>query len=312
MKALKKTIVHIREGKMIRYIVFQKVIELGGFTKAADVMGYSQSSVSQMIASLEKELGVQLLSRSHHEISLTPEGEALYPYIEKAIYQYRAIKEKVEEIKGLDTGIIRIGTISSVSYQWLPDLVKGFQKMYPNVEFVFYQGDYSSIGNWIQTGTVDFGFITPPAVTGLQTQNIAEGEMQVILPENHPLAEKKYIELKDLCQEPFILLEEGNYNEAILAFEKEHLKPDIKFAVHDDFTIMKMVEKEMGVSILSELMVREAPYRLKVRSLTPPLYRSLAIGYRNKAMLPIAARRFIEYMNETLEINGEKSENDKK
>lgn len=294
---------------MIRYIVFQKVIELGGFTKAADVMGYSQSSVSQMIASLEKELGVQLLSRSHHDISLTPEGETLYPYIEKAIYQYRAIKEKVEEIKGLDTGIIRIGTISSVSYQWLPDLVKEFQKMYLNVEFIFYQGDYSSIGKWIQTGTVDFGFITPPAVTGLQTQIITKGEMQVILPENHPLNQKEHIELKDLCHEPFILLEEGNYNEAMLAFEKAHLQPDIKFAIHDDFTIMKMVEKEMGVSILAELMVRDAPYRIKVRSLTPQLYRSLAIGYKNKSMLPIAARRFIEYMNDSLEKKGEMSEN---
>lgn len=310
MQSLKIPIVKFRRDKeMIRYIVFQKVIELGGFTKAADVMGYSQSSVSQMIASLEKELGVQLLSRSHHDISLTPEGETLYPYIEKAIYQYRAIKEKVEEIKGLDTGIIRIGTISSVSYQWLPDLVKEFQKMYPNVEFIFYQGDYSSIGKWIQTGTVDFGFITPPAVTGLQTQIITKGEMKVILPENHPLNQKEHIELKDLCHEPFILLEEGNYNEAMLAFEKAHLQPDIKFAIHDDFTIMKMVEKEMGVSILAELMVRDAPYRIKVRSLTPQLYRSLAIGYKNKSMLPIAARRFIEYMNDSLEKKGKMSEN---
>lgn len=83
---------------MVRYIVFQKVIELGGFTKAAEELGYSQSSVSQMIASLEKELGVKLLCRAHHDISLTPEGEALYPFIEKAIFQYRAIHEKVAEI----------------------------------------------------------------------------------------------------------------------------------------------------------------------------------------------------------------------
>lgn len=102
---------------MIRYIVLKKVIELGGFTKAAEKLGYSQSSVSQMIASLEKELGIKLLCRSHHEISLTPEGETLYPFIEKAIFQYRAIQEKVDEIKGLDTGVIRMGTFSSISYQ---------------------------------------------------------------------------------------------------------------------------------------------------------------------------------------------------
>lgn len=283
---------------MIRYIVLQKVIELGGFTKAAEELGYSQSSVSQMIASLEKELGIKLLCRSHHDISLTQEGEALYPFIEKAIFQYRAIQEKVEEIKGLDTGVIRIGTFSSISYQWLPDLVKGFQKRYPNVEFIFYQGDYSSIGKWIHTGAVDFGFITPPAVTGLQTEIISEGEMKVVLPQKHPLLSKKEIELKDLCNEPFILLEEGNYNEAMLAFQKENLNPNIKFAVHDDFTIMRMVEKEMGISILSELMTRDADYHIQTKSLNPKLKRTLAIGYRNKEMLSMAARRFISYMKE--------------
>lgn len=283
---------------MVRYIALQKVIELGGFTKAAEELGYSQSSVSQMIASLEKELGIQLLCRAHHHIFLTPEGEVLYPFIEKAIFQYRAIYEKVEEIKGLDTGIIRIGTFSSISYQWLPDLVKGFQKTYPNVEFVFYQGDYSSIGKWIHTGAVDFGFITPPAVSDLQTEMIADGEMKVVLPENHPLVSAEKIELQDLCREPFILLEEGNYNEAMLAFQAANLKPNVKFAVHDDFTIMKMVEKEMGISILSELMTQDAAYHIQTKSLTPPLKRTLAIGYRNKSMLSMAAKRFIEYMKQ--------------
>lgn len=296
METLEKTI--IKGNEMIRYIALQKIIELGGFTKAAEELGYSQSSVSQMITSLEKELGMKLLHRSHHDVSLTPEGETLYPFIEKAIFQYRAIKEKVEEIKGLDTGVIRIGTISSISYQWLPDLVKGFQKKYPNVEFIFYQGDYSSIEKWIHTGTVDFGFITPPAVTGLQTEIISEGEMKVVLPEKHSLLLKGKIELKDLCNEPFILMEEGTYNEAMLAFQMENLKPNIKFAVHDDFTIMRMVEKEMGISILSELMTRDADYHIQTKSLNPKLKRILAIGYRNKEMLSMAARRFISYMKE--------------
>lgn len=66
------------------------------------------------------------------------------------------------------------------------------------MEFVFYQGDYSSIGKWIHTGAVDFRFITPPAVSGLQTEIIAEGEMKVVLPENHPLTSARKIKLQDL------------------------------------------------------------------------------------------------------------------
>lgn len=282
---------------MNRYIALQKVIEVGSFTKAAEVLGYTQSSVSQMIASLEKEMGMKLLVRTRHEISLTPEGNALFPYIERAIYQYRLIYEKINEIKKLDTGIIRIGTFSSISYQWLPDLVKGFQEKYPNVEFIFYQGDYSSIEKWIHTGKVDFGFITPSAVKNMETEILEKGEMLVVLPKHHSLLKEEKIQIQKISKEPFILLEEGHYNETLLAFEKENMKPNIKFVVHDDFTIMRMVEKEMGISILSELMTKEAPYNIETRSLEPPIYRTVAVGYKNKSMLPIAARRFIDYMN---------------
>ncbi len=281
---------------MNRYIALQKVIELGSFTKAAEALGYTQSAVSQMIFSLEKELGIKLLLRNRHEISLTPEGKTIFPYIESAVYQYRAIYEKADEIKGLDTGIIRIGTIASVSYQWLPDLVKEFQEQYPNVKFTFYQGDYSSIENWIHAGAVDFGFVTPPAVTDLQTEELSRGEMLVVMPIGAPLLEKESLRLEDIYQEPFILLEEGKYNEAMLAFQSKNLLPNIKFTIHDDFTIMRMIENGMGISILSELMTRNAPYQIQTRSLEPPIYRIIAIDCKSKDRLPVAAQRFIRFM----------------
>lgn len=286
---------------MTRYLTLQKVIELESFTKAADHLGYTQSAVSQMIASLEKELGIKLLTRSHSGVSLTIEGRELYPFVERMINQYRVMQEKVSEIKDLDTGIIRIGTISSISYQWMPELVKGFQECYPNVQFVFYQGDYSSIQEWIKTGAVDFGFVTPPAVTGLKMKNLLRGEMVLILPENHPLAERKSVRLDEIAGEPFILLEEGSYNEALLAFEAANLRPRIKYTVHDDFTIMKMVQSGMGISILSKLMVQDAGYRIVSVSLEPPVYRVLSLGYKDKDSLPMASKRFISYLYDHLD-----------
>ena len=130
---------------MNRYIALQKIIELGGFTKAADALGYTQSSVSQMIASLEDELGIKLLIRSRNGVKLTIEGTKLYPFIERSILSYRAMQEKVNEIKGLETGIIRVGTISSITCHWMPNIIKGFQELYPRVQFIFHQGDYTSI-----------------------------------------------------------------------------------------------------------------------------------------------------------------------
>ena len=84
---------------MNRYIALQKIVELGSFSKAADALGYTQSSMSQMIASLEDELSMKLLNRLRSGVTLTIEGMELYPYVERAIYQYTAMEEKAKEME---------------------------------------------------------------------------------------------------------------------------------------------------------------------------------------------------------------------
>lgn len=286
---------------MNRYIALQKILELGSFTKAAEALGYTQSSISQMIASLENELSIKLLTRSRTGVRLTIEGARLYPFIERSILQYQAMQEKANEIKGLETGIIRVGTISSITCHWMPQLIKGFQELYPNVQFLFHQGDYSSISEWIQTAAVDFGFVTPPAVTDLKTIPIKEGEMLITLPQNHPLATHASIQLKEIASEPFILLEEGHYSEPMNAFYAAGLTPNIKYTIHDDYAIMTMVEAGLGISILAELVLRRTNYNIVCLPVSPPVYRTLAIGYKDKDSLPIASKYFIEYLLENID-----------
>jgi Transcriptional regulator len=286
---------------MNRYIALQKIIELNSFTKAADALGYTQSAMSQMVASLEEELSIKLLYRSRVGAKLTKEGEALYPFIERTILQYRTMQEKANEIKGLDTGIIRIGTISSITCHWLPNLMKDFQVSYPNVQFVLHQGDYSSIQEWIKIGAVDFGFISPSAVTGLETISIKEGRMLVVLPENHQLASHSTVHLEEIVNEPFILLEEGHFSEPMEAFHSCNLEPNIKFRMHDDYAIMTMVEAGLGVSILAELVLRRTNYNITLLPIEPPISRTLAIGYKDKNSLPIASKYFIEYLISNIE-----------
>lgn len=281
---------------MERYLALQKIVEMKSFTKAAAALGYTQSSISQMIASLENELSMKLLVRSRVGARLTLEGQELYPFIERTILQYRAMQEKAMEIKGLETGTIRVGTITSVTCHWMPMLIKGFQKMYPNVQFLFYDGDYTSIQEWIKTGLVDFGFITPAAVAGLNTIKIKDGEMLAVLPANHLLASNTAIPLSSLIEEPFILLEEGHYNEPLEAFHAAGLEPNIKYTVHDDFAIMTMVEAGLGVGILAKLMLRRTNYDIVCVPIDPPIYRELAIGFKDKDSLPIASKYFIEYL----------------
>lgn len=187
---------------MNRYIALQKILESGSFTKAADTLGFTQSSVSQMISSLENELSMKLLTRSRHGVRLTLEGEELYPFIERTIYQYQSMLEKANEIKGLDTGVIRVGTISSITCHWMPQLIKGFQEQYPHVQFLFHQGDYTSISEWIRIGAVDFGFVSPSAVTNLNLETITDGEMLAVLPIAPPIYRTLAIAYKDKSSLP--------------------------------------------------------------------------------------------------------------
>lgn len=286
---------------MHRYIAFLKIIEAGSFTKAAELLGYTQPALSQMIFSLEKELSIKLLYRSRYGIQLTPEGERLYPAIQNSVINYENMRRTADEIKGLDSGIIRIGTVSSVSCHWLPELIRNFWENHPNIQFVLHQGDYSSISEWVRTGAVDFGFVNPNAVRGMDTTVIKSGEFRAVLPANHRLAGNKSVTLAQLSEEPFLLLEEGSYSEPVEAFQAAGVTPDVKLRVHDDYSILSMVEQGLGISVLTELVLHKTNYNVAALPIEPPVIRTLGIVIKDRHSLPVAAGKFISYIIENKE-----------
>ena len=141
---------------MKRYKALLKVVEVGSYTKAAEILGYTQPALSQMITALEKEVSITLLYRSRYGIKLTPEGERLFPVIQETVAQYEKLKGMEQEIQGLHSGVVRIGTVSSISCHWLPVIIEEFWKEYPDIQLILRQGDYSSICEWVRNGVVDF------------------------------------------------------------------------------------------------------------------------------------------------------------
>ena len=281
---------------MNRYIALQKVVELGSFTKAADFLGYTQPAMSQMISSLERELSIKLLYRSRYGIHLTLEGERLFPSIQKTVAGYQAMLEIAKEIKGLDRGTIRIGTISSISCHWLPNLIKQFQENYPNVQFVLHQGDYTSIPEWVRTGEADFGFVNPDAIPNVKTKFIKDGELRAVLPTNHPLAQNEFVTLENMEKEPFLLLEEGALSEPLEAFKQAGVEPSIRLCVHDDYSILSMIESGLGVSILPELVLRKTNYHVAILPIKPILTRKIGLVMKEKNTMPLAAKYFIDFL----------------
>lgn len=109
-----------------KYEAFIKTVELGSLTKAAETLGYTQSGVSHMIQSLEDEVGTKLMHRDRSGIRMTSDGEQLLPYFTDICASQHKLENKIQDILNLNSGLIRIGTFTSVSVQWLPFILKEF------------------------------------------------------------------------------------------------------------------------------------------------------------------------------------------
>ena len=117
-----------------KYMSFVKAVEYGSFTKAAERLHYSQSGISRMIGDLEKEWNIVLLERRKDGVRLTSEGMKLLPHAKNLVAEYEKLQMQVDELNGLQSGLIRIGTFSSVATHWLPNIIREFQKSYPQIE----------------------------------------------------------------------------------------------------------------------------------------------------------------------------------
>ena len=279
-----------------KHMAFVKTVEYGSFTRAAEILNYSQSGISRMINDLEKDWGVSLLERGHSGVRLTSDGMRLLPYAKSVCREYQKLQTQVEELNGLQTGLIRIGTFSSVATHWLPNIIKKFQKDYPNIDYELLLGDYTEIESWIMEGRVDCGFLRLPTPSEFETIFLEEDKLLVILPENHPLADCEYFPVKALCDDPFMLLEKGAKAEISEIFERYDISPRVHFTTWDDYAIMSMVESGLGISILPQLILKRIPYRIVAKELEVPAYRKIGLAIRNKKTASLAVRRFLEYL----------------
>ncbi len=279
-----------------KYQAFVKTVEYGSFTKAAEKLNYSQSGISRMINDLEQEWKVTLLERGKAGIKLTSDGTKLLPYAKNICNDFEKLQMQVDEINGLQSGLIRIGTFSSVATHWLPNIIKEFQKDYPNIDYELLLGDYTEIEKWIDEGRVDCGFLRLPTNQDFETIFLEQDKLLAIIPENHPLKDCDKFPVKELCDEPFMLLEKGAKAEISEIFERCNLTPNVHFTTWDDYAVMSMVESGLGISILPELILKRIPYKIITKELDVPAYRNIGLALKSKKNASLAVKRFTEYL----------------
>lgn len=279
-----------------KYEAFLKTVELGSLTRAAEALGYTQSGITYILNSLEEQLGLTLIKRDRTGVQLTSDGIEMLPYIEDLCDRWHRIHEKTDQLHGMDSGQVRIGTFTSVSTHWLPDIIRTFRKDYPNITFELVHGDYSQIEELLLHGKIDVGFTQLPVSDGLNYVYLKADELLAVLPEKHPLAEYECLTLDELLLEPFIMYKENTIGGIRMMLNSYRIKPNTQFVAEDDNTIMSMVESGLGVTVLSDLVTHRSPYHIAKRRLNPPQYREIVMAYPPNRTPPVSAGKFIEHV----------------
>ena len=284
------------DNSLLKYLAFVKTVEKNSFTLAAQELNYAQSSISKMVADLEKEWGMTLLERSKSGVCLTSAGEQIMPFLRKVLNDYHQMEGQIYRMKGIECGVVRIGTFSSVAINWLPNIFAKLQQDYPGIEYEMLLGDYAEVEQWIKEGRVDCGFLRLPTLPQFDTILLKQDEYKVVLPSGHYLTKRETINIEDLNGLPFLLLEHGGKTEVSDLLERSHVQPDIRFTTWEDFAIMAMVEKGMGVSILPDMILQRIPYKIEIRSLQKPYYRSIGLAIKDQRHTTPAVKKFVDYL----------------
>ena len=285
------------------YQVFLKVVERGSFTRAAEELGFTQSSVSHAIQVLERDLDLPLLVRNRNGVSLTADGRALLPHITEICNAQHRMEEAAVDLRGLETGLIRLAAFTSVSVQWLPYVLKSFQEQYPGVGFEILPGDYNQIEQWVAEGRADCGFLRLPSLLGLDVWLLHQDQLRVILPFSHPLAGRDPFPTEALAELPFIQLDEGGDNEIGSVFSDLEIRPNVRYTVKDDQTILAMVSNGLGISILPELMIRNSPFPVVQCRMEKTFSRTIGICVKDRHVCSASTHRFIEHVQRWVSAN---------
>jgi DNA-binding transcriptional LysR family regulator len=274
-----------------RFEIFYAVVESGSLTKAGERLNLTQSGISHAINSLENELGFSLLSRGRTGIYLTSNGERMLTYIRDILILNDRMKQEAASINGLEVGVVRIGTFTSVATQWLPHIIKQFQDDHSGIEVKLFEGDYSTLEQWISNGVIDCGFLTLPTPKSLEFFPLKKDKMLCILSDHHPFHKQDRISFKQIEEEPLIIPKEGWDNEINHIFRENNIKPNVKFELSDDQAIIAMVQNNLGISIRPEMTLTHIPNNIRIVNLENESFR--IIGIATKPNMSPATEKFV-------------------
>ena len=299
------TITHIKGDTLVDTAKVRALLaaaDLGSISKAAETLGYTQSGLTHMMRSLEEEAGFPLLLRGNRGVKLSADGERLAPLFRELSHAADRLEQELALTRGLERGIVRIGTYSSISLRWMPRILEAFQERYPSIEVELLEGNAEEIEDWLSSGRIDIAYMSLRPYFSFDTVKLVDDPMYAVLPRSHPRAGDRTFPITAFKGEPFLVYVSDKKPEKDLtqAMEMAGIGERAKFSSNFDMTILAMVEHNLGVTIMPGLILEGSAADVSAVPLDPPLSRSLGMAVRSMADATPAMKRLISCTTEVL------------
>lgn len=276
------------------------IADTGTFSDAALQLDLSQSAVSHAIATLEEELGVVLLSRGRQGAVLTPLGEEVTAEARQLMRSLEKIGQLAQQARGLQQGRVRIAGFRSVATHILPEVIQQFRSDYPGIQVRIEEYHQSrQVEQEVRQGRADIGFTYLPTTDEFEAWELLRDRYVLLLPPHseYLLGPNTW---ERLAQLPLILAppDDGCRNLIEQHFDQAHHRVTPAYEVREDSTILSMVQRGLGATIMARLAAEPIPPNLTVAELPTPLERIIGVIQLSDALQPPPVYAFMETLKQ--------------
>ena len=259
--------------------ILMTAADLGSFTRASEVVGYTQSGLTHMMDALEREVGFPLLQRNHSGIQLTEQGMQLMPAIREFLQANANLENQIRSIAESKTEVIRIAAYASIAMHWMPEILYRFRRLCPQVNVDLRMVDHAlEPFELLESGQTDVIFASRQNYGFCDWIPLYKEKMYAILPKNYPLNGRSEFPLEEFAGQEF-LMPYGRFDIDVKAvFAPTGIKLNSTVCRVDDETVIRMVGRGLGISMMTELMIRGRTDDVLCIPVRPCAIRELGMG----------------------------------
>jgi LysR family transcriptional regulator, cyn operon transcriptional activator len=294
----------LEEGLELRHLRYFVVLsEVLHFTRAAERLRITQSTLSHQIRQLEEETGAALFNRSGRDVQLSPAGRTFLPYAISILRDTDAALAAVSDVNALRKGVLRLGVIHTLMMSYVVPVLGDFVRHYPGVKVTVNEATTSDIETGLIDGSFDLGIaVSPPGSTKLESSHLFHEEYRLVASRGHSLAAREAVAWEELGQYKFVMLPNTFATRRVVDAHllENRIELDLCAECNSLQSTLSLIEMSDFVSVLPESTIFDARKVVSLPIRPASLRRSCAIFWLRSDQRSVAATRFADALAASL------------